>query len=190
MYGRCYSSLPFTKEQDPFPSPRLSEDPASPQTVNAPIQILIFCLRHYEKSLDTVIQIRTTSGSADRVSVFQNHAQTTSGCQLPWRRPSQCPSGVKPPPSFNLTPHCPYGSQLGVMMEYFALSIVLKLQTPFLGYTSNKTNEEPGRKKMNKRKGLQLSSIPGIQTQSIKEVEKSIWRHKHRVTQTQTHWLG
>ncbi len=85
------------KEQDPFPSPRLSEDPASPQTVNAPIQILIFCLRHYEKSLDTVIQIRTTSQSADRVSVFQNHVQTTSGCQLPRRRPSQCPSGVKTP---------------------------------------------------------------------------------------------
>lgn len=43
-------------------------------TVNSPIQILIFSLRHYEKSLDTVIQIRTTSGSADRVSFFQNHA--------------------------------------------------------------------------------------------------------------------
>ncbi len=78
------------------------------------------------------------------------------------------------PPSFNLTPHCPDASQLGVMMEDVALSIVLKLQTPFLGYTSNKTNEEPRKKKMNKRKGLQLSSIPGIQTQSIKEVEKSI----------------
>lgn len=67
-------------------------------------------------------------------------------------------------------------------MEDFAPSIVLKLQTPSLGYTSNKTNEELGRITMNKRRGLQLSAIPGIQTQRIKEGGK-----KHIMTPTYSH---
>lgn len=38
------------------------------------------------------------------------------------------------------------------MIEHFALSIVLKLQTLFLGYTSNIENEELERRKKDEQK--------------------------------------
>lgn len=98
------------------------------------------------------------------------------------------PPRCQHPPSFNLTPHCPYGSQLGLMMEYFALSIVLKLQALFLGYTLNIVNEELGRRKKDEQKeGTPVIWYPSDTASENKREKRIAYNDAHTESHIQRH---